>query len=83
MSATDETRLEIVRQWVEKAENDLTIAAHAIKLRDKCPSDAVCFHGQQCIEKYHKAALVLHGVDFPKTHDLNALARLMPKHLLP
>jgi len=38
--------------------------------------DAICFHAQQCVEKYLKAWLTEQGVDFPKTHDLEALAKL-------
>ena len=38
--------------------------------------DAVCFHAEQCAEKYLKAWLVEQGADFPKTHDLEVLARL-------
>jgi HEPN domain-containing protein len=53
MSDPEDALATTVRQWVEKAENDLTAATHAIKLRDKCPTDTVCFHAQQCIEKYH------------------------------
>jgi HEPN domain-containing protein len=36
----------------------------------------VCFHAQQCIEKYLKAALLFHGRAFPKTHDLIELHEL-------
>ena len=36
----------------------------------------VCFHAQQCAEKYLKAALVAKGSPFPKTHDLLALDTL-------
>ncbi|HID30502.1 MAG TPA: HEPN domain-containing protein [Desulfobacterales bacterium] len=36
----------------------------------------MCFHAQQGMEKYLKAWLIEHGVDFPKTHDLEALAKL-------
>ena len=42
-----------------------------------CPTDTVCFHAQQCAEKYVKALLVWRGVDFPKTHDLGALVGLL------
>jgi len=31
-------------------------------------------HAQQCAEKYLKALLALRAMDFPKTHDLEALA---------
>lgn len=35
--------------------------------------DVVGFHAQQTVEKAIKAALVLYGIDFPKTHDLDFL----------
>ncbi|HEX9593964.1 MAG TPA: HEPN domain-containing protein [bacterium] len=70
--------LEVVREWLAKAENDLKTAAHTLKLGADCPTDTVCFHAQQCVEKYVKAVLVLQGIDFPKTHDLQNLAGLLP-----
>jgi len=42
----------------------------------------VCFHAQQCVEKYLKAMLVLHAVDFPKTHDIEKLVDLLPRGVL-
>jgi len=82
MSGPEDALKATLRQWVEKADNDLTTAALVLQLRAKCPTDTVCFHAEQCIEKYHKALLVMNLIDFPKTHDLNALARLKPKPLL-
>jgi len=70
--------LAVVAEWVQKAENDLTTAAHTLKLRAKCPTDTVCFHAQQCVEKYLKALLVLNGVSFPKTHDIEDILALVP-----
>ena len=64
----------VVREWLAKAESDLLTATHTLKLGRRCPADAVCFHAQQCAEKYLKALLVYRGFDFPKTHDLEALA---------
>jgi HEPN domain-containing protein len=64
----------VVGEWILKAENDLLNAAHTLKLARRCPTDTVCFHAQQCAEKYLKALLVLRRIDFPKTHDLEALA---------
>ena len=52
-------------------------AEHTLTLHDdKCPFDTVCFHAQQCAEKYLKGWLVYHDVDFPRTHDLVVLLRL-------
>jgi HEPN domain-containing protein len=36
----------------------------------------VCFHCQQCLEKYLKGRLVEAGLAFPKTHDLFVLINL-------
>jgi HEPN domain-containing protein len=69
--------LAVCREWVSKAENDLTNAAHALKLEEDCPTDTVCFHAQQCVEKYVKALLVVEAADFPKTHDLGTLIALL------
>jgi len=68
----------VAREWVGKAENDLKAAAQIMKLADDCPTDTVCFHAQQCVEKYVKALLTMNGTDFPKTHDLDRLIALLP-----
>ncbi len=68
-----------VRPWVEKAENDLRNAENTLTMKSDCPFDTVCFHAQQCAEKYLKALLVLKGVEFPRTHDLVVLLNLLPK----
>ena len=68
--------LSIGRQWVEKAEHDLRNAEHTLTLAEDCPFDTVCFHAQQCAEKYLKALLLSHSIDFPKTHDLRVLVQL-------
>ena len=69
-------------EWVAKAENDLRSAAHLLKM-DDCPTDAVCFHAQQCAEKYLKALLVAQGIEFRKIHDLGELTTLLPPRLRP
>lgn len=75
--------LTVVREWVLKAENDLKNAAHTLLLGKECPTDTVCFHAQQCAEKYVKALLVLDGIPFPKTHDLERLVSLVPSATRP
>jgi HEPN domain-containing protein len=63
----------LVRLWVEKAEHDLRNATHTLTLEEDCPFDTVCFHAQQCVEKYLKALLTLRQIEFSKTHDLTEL----------
>ena len=73
----------LVREWVVKAEHDLTNAAHTLTLGKECPTDTVCFHAQQCVEKYIKALLVFRGTGFPRTHEIAALRALLPPKLRP
>ncbi len=80
MSEADEV-VAVARQWAEKAENDFLTAKHTLKIKEKCPTDVVCFHAQQCIKKYLKAILSLRRTDFPKTHNLAELVRRLPKNV--
>jgi HEPN domain-containing protein len=75
--------ISVVRQWVQKADNDLTAAAHTLRLRKNCPTDIVCFHAQQCVEKYVKALLVWRTIEFPRTHNLETLMALLPRSIAP
>jgi HEPN domain-containing protein len=42
--------------------------------------DLVCYHCQQCAEKYLKAYLIAHGETPPRTHDLEQLLALCAVH---
>jgi len=60
------------KEWVKKAEQDWVLAEQGS--RSKLPvHDGVCFHCQQCAEKYLKALMEQLGLFIPKTHDLDAL----------
>lgn len=65
----DEVTREIVSLWLHKADNDLKNIANNLSAAD-IPTDTVCFHAQQAIEKLLKAVLVANGRDVFKTHDL-------------
>lgn len=62
-------------KWFNKAENDLLVIKNNITA-EEIPVDACCFHAQQAAEKYLKAYLVSKQINFPKTHDLQALLTL-------
>lgn len=67
---------EITKEWVFKAEGDFR-SAEALLYQIEIPEiDTACFHCQQCAEKYVKAFLVEHSVDFPRYHDLVRLLAL-------
>jgi len=72
-----------LREWLAKADNDLLNAVHTLKLGSDCPTDTVCFHAQQCVEKYIKALLVFQGATSPKTHNIRELRALLRPRLRP
>ena len=63
--------------WLSFAVGDLE-AARSHGGRRAAPPRIVAFHGEQAAEKAIKAALVLSGVDPPRTHDLNDLRNRLP-----
>jgi HEPN domain-containing protein len=63
----------ITQEWVDKAEGDFATAQREIEVENKPNYDAVCFHSQQCIEKYLKACLQENNIAFGRTHDLTKL----------
>lgn len=65
------------REWIERAEADYAAARLLRRSRKKHSRNLVCFHLQQCVEKYLKARLVEEGADFPRTHDLERLLDLL------
>jgi HEPN domain-containing protein len=67
------------REWVRKAEADHVVARRSS--RGKTPlHDLVCFHCQQCAEKYLKALLEELGLSVPKTHELGRILRSLHVH---
>ena len=60
----------LVLEWVAKAEGDFYTATRERRARLNPNPDALCFHAQQCIEKYLKAWLHDHKAAYPRTHDL-------------
>jgi HEPN domain-containing protein len=68
------------RAWVREAEADFGVA-HKIAGGSDPFHDAVCFHCQQCAEKYLKGLLEELGLAIPHTHILkDLLAVLRPHH---
>ena len=63
----------LTEEWITKAEGDFRTASREMHARRELNYDAVCFHCQQCAEKYLKALLQEQGHHIPKTHDLNQL----------
>jgi len=67
----------VVSEWMEKAEGDFRTAEREMRARKAPNYDAVCFHAQQCAEKYLKAFLVHRQIPFRPIHDLEMLLELI------
>lgn len=67
----------LTREWVEKAEGDFATASRELCVRRAPNYDAVCFHAQQCAEKYLKARLQEADTAFGRTHNLSALLDML------
>ncbi len=66
---------EIVKNWIKKADNDYKTGNDEL-MTDNPATDMVCFHMQQCVEKYLKAYLISYNKHFRKTHDIAELTEL-------
>jgi HEPN domain-containing protein len=64
---------ELTREWVDKAEADFYSADLLLHAGEYPLSEPACFHCQQCAEKYLKAYLQEHEVNFERRHDLMPL----------
>jgi HEPN domain-containing protein len=66
-------------EWVQKAEGDMNTARRESIVKKDPNHDAVCFHAQQCAEKYLKALFIETGLPLTRTHDLEILlTQLLP-----
>ncbi|NKB71877.1 MAG: HEPN domain-containing protein [Candidatus Latescibacteria bacterium] len=76
MRTPDQAKWDFVEQWLAKAGSDLRVAQLLLD-SDLEDFENVGFHAQQAAEKYIKAVLVRHQVEFPKTHDIGRLRMLV------
>jgi len=58
--------------WIRKAENDLKAGKGELSSENPA-TDTVCFHAQQCAEKYLKGYLILSGIEIEKTHHIGKI----------
>jgi len=70
-----DAKLEMTRQWIMRADDDLRLAE--LIQKDNDPAYwAIAFHAQQCAEKALKGLLTFHDIRAGKTHDIENLIRL-------
>ena len=68
----DEADLELVRDWLSRARQDLR-ASLILAAAEDAPLDVAIYHCQQAAEKTVKAYLQWRDEPFAKTHNLRAL----------
>lgn len=76
MKPREEVKREFIVQWLQSADGDMAAAKHLLSGGAELACGAA-FHAQQAAEKFLKAVLVWHQVDFPKTHDIGRLTDLL------
>lgn len=68
----------IINEWLNKADEDFNFA-NANLLESSTFYAQICFHFHQAAEKYLKAFIVAHDLEFEKTHNLISLQKICLK----
>ena len=76
MRTPEQAIWDFVQQWLDRAHKDLRAAAVLLKEASD-DYESVGFHAQQAAEKFLKAYLVRHQIEFPKTHNITVLRQLV------
>ncbi|MBM3266565.1 MAG: HEPN domain-containing protein [Candidatus Sericytochromatia bacterium] len=67
-------------RWLRFAQEDLESAQTILREQGRAWRNA-CWHALQAAEKACKAVLVLNGIAYPRTHDLDRLVLLLPAEM--
>jgi len=63
-----------VTEWIKKAESDLKTGKDEFMTFEPA-TDTICFHMQQCVEKYLKDFLIFNGKEIKRTHIIEELVK--------
>lgn len=69
----NQEKKEYINNWLFRAREDIAVMQYLEKAGVGNYTSTICFHAQQAVEKYLKAFLILHDIDFPRTHDVDYL----------
>ncbi len=70
---------ETYKDWLQLADQDFGFASASL-VEELGYLGLICFHFQQAAEKYLKAYIVAHGLDFKKIHELPSLLQVCMNH---
>jgi len=65
---------QLVQEWLNKADEDFGFADSVMK--ESLYFAQICFHFHQAAEKYLKAYIIAHDLEFQKIHDLPILLKI-------
>ncbi len=65
-------------EWLRRAKSNLACAKTGKILQDVLYED-LCFNAQQAVEKALKSLCIVHGIVFPRTHDISYLIELLER----
>jgi HEPN domain-containing protein len=66
-------KAEYIKNWLFRANEDIAVIKSLVNDGVEFHTSSICFHVQQASEKFLRAFLAYHDVDFPRTHDLDFL----------
>lgn len=72
-------RRELADALLRKAKDDLAMARR-LAGDPAIPAWGIGFHLQQAVEKAIKAVLSLHGIEYPRTHNIAVLVDMVAEH---
>ena len=67
----------LTQEWIQRSEADYVTVQQLLLAEDPLLYNIICFHAQQCIEKYLKAWLQEANMPVPRTHNLEELLGLI------
>ena len=73
-------KIDVVKQWIEKADHDLGTGQVTYLYLPKY-RDTISFHCQQAAEKYLKGLLLFLDIPFSRQHSLNYLLGLLSQSI--
>jgi HEPN domain-containing protein len=76
MRTPEQVKWDFVQQWLNRARKDLVAGELLLKGAFE-DYENVGFHAQQAAEKFIKAFLVCHQIEFSKTHNIALLTQLV------
>ena len=68
---------ELINEWLRRAKSNLERSRLGNNKIDDILYEDYCYDSQQCVEKSLKALLIFYDIEFPRTHSINVLLKLL------